>query len=125
MRTLFALVLTMVTLGAPVLPAQTPTPIGTPANAADPKIYGEYPLAYQAITTRWMNERLADPASAVFEWIGEPTPGEMTKDGQRLVGYFVNFKVNARNQFGGATGKQKYRVLIRNGVVFWGGRPRS
>ena len=124
MRTLLALVLTLVTLGAPVLLAQTPTPVGTPAHTADPKIYGEYPLAYREITTRWMEERLADPASAVFEWTGEPTPGEMTKNGQRLVGYLVDFKVNARNRFGGATGKQRYRVLIRNGVVFWGGRPR-
>ena len=45
--------------------------------------------------------------------------------GQKVVGYIVDFKVNARNQFGGATGKQKYQVVIRNGEILWGGRPRS
>ena len=129
MRILFALVLTLVALGgAPFLRAQSApatSPAGTPATAADPKIYGEYPLAYRDITTKWMNERLADPSSAAFEFPSEPKPGETTKNGQRLVGYFVDFKVNARNQFGGPTGRQRYRVLIRNGVILWGGRPRS
>ena len=94
--------------------------------AADAKIYGEYPIAYKETITKWMAERLTDPASAVYEWTSEPKQGEYTPKGQqRLVGYLVDFKVNARNQFGAATGKQKYQVLIRNGEVLWGGRPRS
>jgi hypothetical protein len=103
----------------PVVCAQT----ATPTTAADPKIYGEYPLAYRDITQAWMQTRLIDPASAVFEWLGEPTAGEITpKNAERVVGYIVYFKVSARNQFGGSTGKQKYRVLIRNGLILWGGR---
>lgn len=98
--------------------------MGTPANAADPKIYGEYPLAYQEIIKHWMDERLIDPESAAYEWTSEPTPGETTQKGQRLVGYFVDFKVTARNKFGGRTPKQRYRVLLRNGVVFWATQPR-
>ena len=94
-------------------------------TAADPKIYGEYPIAYQEIITRWLETKLADPPSAVIEWPDAPKPGEYkTLKGQRYVGYVIDFKVNARNQFGAYTGKQKYRVVIRNGEVAWGGRPR-
>jgi len=92
----------------------------------DTKVYGEYPMGYREIITRWLETRLADPASAVIEWTTEPKAGEhVTPKRQRLVGYVVDFKVNARNQFGAPTGKQRYRVLIRNGEVLWGGRPRS
>jgi hypothetical protein len=108
-----------------LLQAQTEIEVG-PSPAADAKIYGEYPIAYKEIITRWMNARLVDPDSAVFEWVGQPRPGDHTPPkGQKVVGYLVDFKVNARNQFGGATGKQKYQVVIRNGEVVWGGRPRS
>ncbi|MGI9087503.1 MAG: hypothetical protein ACR2HH_07165 [Chthoniobacterales bacterium] len=130
MRTLFAFCLTTVIalVVAPTLRAQTatpsPAPLGTPATAGEPVIYGEYPLAYQDITKHWMDERLVDPTSATYEWNGEPHTGEITEKGQRLVGYFVDFKVTARNRFGGRTPKQKYRILIRNGVILWGGRPR-
>lgn len=129
MKTLIVFVLSgMALAAAPVLRAQAETPVpivtGTPANAGDPKIYGEYPLAYQAIVEHWMDERLVDSGSATYEMTGEPRLGEMTEKGQRLVGYFVDYKVTARNRFGGKTPKQKYRVLIRNGVVLWGGRPR-
>lgn len=96
-----------------------------PPPAVDTKVFGEYPMAYKEIITRWMEARLVDPASAVFEWIAEPKTGELSpKKGQRVVGYIVDFKVNARNQFGAPTGKQRYQVVIRNGDVVWGGRPR-
>lgn len=96
-----------------------------PIPAGDAKVYGEVPLAYQEIITRWLQTKLADPASAVVEWTDLPKPGEYkTQKGDRYVGYVVDFKVNARNQFGGLTGKQRYRVVIRNGDVVWGGRPR-
>ena len=109
-----------------VRPAGAQNEIQVLPPAADAKIYGEYPIAYKETITKWMAERLTDPASAVYEWTSEPKQGEYTPKGQaRLVGYLVDFKVNARNQFGAATGKQKYQVLIRNGEVLWGGRPRS
>jgi hypothetical protein len=123
---LFALLLAVVAFPAgSLLRAQTEIQV-VPSPAADPKVYGEYPIAYKEIITRWMESRLVDPASAVFEWIGEPRPGEVSpKKGQKVVGYIVDFKVNARNQFGAPTGKQRYQVVIRNGEVIWGGRPRS
>ncbi len=98
---------------------------GTPAAAADPQAYGQYPIAYKEIITRWLATKLTDPPSAVIDWGEAPQPGEYkTKKGETITGYVVDFKVNARNQFGGPTGKQKYRVVIRNGDVLWGGHPR-
>ena len=91
----------------------------------DPKVYGEYPMAFREIIERWLETKLQDPKSAVIDWGEAPKPGEYkTQKGERFVGYVVDFKVNARNQFGTYTGKQKYRVVIRNGDVAWGGRPR-
>lgn len=93
--------------------------------AADPKVYGEYPIGYKEIITRWLETKLLDPSSAAIDWGDTPKPGEYkTQKGQRYVGFVVDFKVNARNQFGAPTGKQRYRVVIRNGDVLWGGHPR-
>ena len=126
MRTLLVLLLAaMAFLVRSPLRAQTDIEV-VPSPAADVKVYGEYPIAYKEIITRWMEQRLVDPPSAVFEWGAQPRPGEVTpKKGERFVGYIVDFKVNARNQFGAATGKQRYEVVIRNGEILWGGRPRS
>lgn len=111
-----------VILGA-VAGAQTEIQI-TPATG-DPKTYGEYPLAYKEIITRWLETKLVDAESALIDWGEAPKPGEYrTQKKERFIGYVVDFKVNARNQFGAYTGKQKYRVVIRNGEVAWGGRPR-
>src|ERR1700710_1822193 len=120
----FAFLLVVLFGGVCVLPAQDEIQV-LPSPAADPKIYGEYPIAYKEIITKWLETRLADPTSAVIEWMGDPKPGELSpKKGQRAVGYIVEFKVNARNQFGAPTGKQRYQAVIRNGDVLWGGRPR-
>jgi len=105
--------------------AQTDVEVVPSPPAADTKVYGEYPMAYKEIINRWLETKLADPTSAVIDWGEAPKPGEYTtQKKQRFVGYVVDFKVNARNQFGAPTGKQKYRVVIRNGEVVWGGRPR-
>ncbi|MBA3386189.1 MAG: hypothetical protein M3505_01830 [Verrucomicrobiota bacterium] len=109
------------TLGA----ARPQTEIEVAPVTGDPKVYGEYPMAYKEIIQRWLETKLADAPSAVLDWTDAPKPGEYkTQKGQRFIGYVVDFKVNARNQFGAPTGKQKYRVVIRNGDVLWGGRPR-
>jgi len=109
-------------IGGVPISAQEPT---IPPTAGDPKVYGQYPLGYKAIVTRWLGTKLADPASAVIDWTTEPTAGEYkTQKGERHVGYVVDIKVNARNQFGSYTGKQRYRVVIKNGEVIWGGRPQ-
>jgi hypothetical protein len=101
---------------------QTEPPV---VPAADTELYGQYPIESKEIITRWLDTKLVDPRSAVIEWAEPPKPGEYkTRKDERYVGYLVDFKVNARNQFGGPTGKQKYRVVIKNGDVLWGGHPR-
>jgi hypothetical protein len=89
--------------------AQTP-----PADTAR---YGPYPTNYKDIVMQWLSKQLIDPDSARVEWDGEPKPTDVAKGGEAVSGYLVNFTVNARNQFGAYTGKQKHSVLIRNGEV--------
>src|SRR5262249_20435925 len=91
------------------LSAQTPS--------ADTARYGPYPTNYKEIIVQWLNKQLIDPDSARIEWNGEPKPSDLGKGGEAASGYLVNFTVNARNQFGIYTGKQKHSVLIRNGEV--------
>ncbi len=108
-----------------VLPARAQTEMEIVPSAGDPKVHGQYPMAYKEIVERWLATKLQDPTSAVVDWIDVPKPGEYkTQKGERFVGYVLDIKVNARNQFGAYTGKQRYRVVIRNGEVVWGGRPR-
>ena len=91
------------------LKAQTPS--------ADTARYGPYPTNYKEVIVQWLNKQLIDPDSARIEWDGDPKPTDLGKGGEAVSGYLVNFTVNARNQFGGYTGKQKHSVLIRNREV--------
>src|SRR5215472_10473245 len=91
------------------LKAQTPS--------ADTARYGPYPTNYKELIVQWLNKQLIDPDSARIEWDGEPKPTDLGKGSEAVSGYLVNFTVNARNQFGAYTGKQKHSVLIRNGEV--------
>ena len=93
------------------------TPQASAETQPDTARYGPYPANYKEIVTQWLNEQLIDPDSARIEWNGDPKPADLGKDGEHLYGYLVNFTVNARNRFGGYTGKQKHAVLIRNGEV--------
>jgi hypothetical protein len=91
------------------LNAQTPS--------ADTTRYGPYPTNYKEVIVQWLNKQLIDPDSARIEWDGDPKPTDLGKGSEAVSGYLVNFTVNARNQFGAYTGKQKHSVLIRNGEV--------
>ncbi|HSP45298.1 MAG TPA: hypothetical protein VLO30_04845, partial [Chthoniobacterales bacterium] len=86
---------------------------------ADPKLHGEYPKNYQEIITAWLATVLADAPSAQIQWVTTPRPGSLPekKNGNALFGYLVEFKVNARNQFGASTGMQKHSALIHDGKV--------
>lgn len=96
-----------------------------PGAAAIEEKHGVYPIAYQEIITRWMKGRLIDPESAQFEWLHKPKAISMkTGDGSTFYGYMVDFKVNSRNKFGMYTGKQAYRVYLKNGEVVGSGRVR-
>jgi hypothetical protein len=88
---------------------------------ADPAVYGEYPKNYKEIVTNWLATKLVDPATAQIEWGGPPKPADLKdKNGKRLFGYLVEFKVNSRNRFGAFTGMQKHGALIRDGNVIKG-----
>ena len=85
---------------------------------ADPAIYGDYPKKYQEIIINWLATKLVDFASAKIEWGSPPKPAELPdKNGKKLFGYLVEFKVNSRNRFGARTGMQKHGALIRDGQV--------
>ena len=88
-----------------------------PSATANPQIYGQYPIAYKEIITRWLGTKLLDPASAQIEWLNEPKAADLVRKGQHNYGYLVELKVNSRNRFGAYTGKQKYTVLLRNGEI--------
>jgi len=91
------------------LKAQTPS--------ADTTRFGPYPTNYKQIIMQWLNTQLIDPNSARIEWNGDPKPSDVGKGSEAVSGYLVSFTVNARNQFGAYTGKQKHSVLIRNGEI--------
>ena len=95
-----------------------PLPTVPPEAAAHNEVYGQYPLGYKDIVTQWLHTRLIDPTSALVDFITEPKIAELKgKDGERLFGYLVEYRVNSRNQFGAYTGMQKKGALIRNGEV--------
>ena len=106
--------------------SQNATPAASPTASIPPDSakYGVYPIAYREIITRWVGERLLDPASAQLEFTNPVAAEIKTKTG-RASGYAVDFRVNSRNKFGMYTGFQKYRVLIRNGEIVWSDRVRS
>jgi hypothetical protein len=88
---------------------------------ADPAVYGEYPKKYKEIIINWLATKLVDFASAKIEWGSPPKPAELPdKNGKKLFGYLVEFKVNSRNRFGARTGMQKHGALIRDGQVIKG-----
>lgn len=109
----FTLLAALVGLAGMTL-AQTQTP------SPDPARYGQYPIGYKEIVTKWLETKLLEPASAQIDWEGDPQPADLGTNGQHLYGYLVKFKVNSRNRFGAYTGKQAHGALIRNGEVIKG-----
>jgi len=97
------------------LPAQ-----GQQPSPADPALYGPYPTNYKEIVMKWLGDQLIDAGSARIEWLEDPKPVDLGKNGQHLYGYLVQFKVNARNRFGTYTGMKQHGVLIKNGEVIKG-----
>jgi hypothetical protein len=88
---------------------------------ADPAVYGAYPKKYKEIIINWLATKLVDFASSHIEWGSPPKPADLPdKNGKKLSGYLVEFKVNSRNRFGARTGMQKHGALIRDGQVIKG-----
>ncbi len=88
-------------------------------SAADIQKFGVYPIAYRELITRWLEDQLIDPASAIFEWPSEPKRVVIKgRDDKTFAVWRVDFKINSRNKFGTYTGKQARHVYIRNAEVF-------
>ena len=89
-------------------------------DAAD---YGTFPTNYKEIVKQYFDLFLKDPESAKYQFGPEPTKAytrnAIIPSGAQPVdfGYVVYVIVNAKNSYGGYTGGQAYRLLIRNGRV--------
>jgi hypothetical protein len=69
-----------------------------------------------------MDDHLKDPGSAQYE-IGVPTKGKVFRgllNGGDIYGWVVDAKINAKNAFGGYTGKKLYRFVFRDSeIAYW------
>lgn len=83
--------------------------------------YGPFPDNYQELIKDHVGPQLKDPESARYRFT-EPVKGYIRKapiQGGKPAnyGYVATVWVNAKNGFGGYTGEQGYRFLLKNGVV--------
>ncbi len=93
-----------------------PRPTAEQLASAD---YGAYPYNYQQVIDRYLAARLKDPSSLQYEHIKRPTPIWVGPIGFGSVkyGYGVCAYVNAKNSYGGYTGKRLFFFLLRDGVI--------
>ncbi len=79
--------------------------------------YGNYPDNYKTLIEIATKDTLKDPDSAKFSDWFSPKKEVMFDGGKPLFGYSVCFNLNAKNSYGGYTGKQAYWAMIKNGEV--------
>lgn len=81
--------------------------------------YGNYPSNYQDIVKKYFEQSLKDPESARYnDWIG-PSKGFMRDLSRIYYGYRVCVKVNAKNSYGGYTGRKLYYFIINNEIIIY------
>ena len=79
--------------------------------------YGSFPRNYQATVKEYMDNVLKDPPSAIYsDWRGPVTGAVSTMSGA-FFGYRVCVMVNAKNSYGGYTGKQPHTFVIKNDSI--------
>lgn len=79
--------------------------------------YGTFPFDYQVIVKEYMDTVLKDPSSAQYsDWRG-PDQGYVSNMNGAFFGYRVCVFVNAKNSYGGYTGKQPHAFVIKNNTV--------
>ncbi|MEX0563093.1 hypothetical protein AB3X30_05505 [Raoultella terrigena] len=78
---------------------------------------GSKPSNFQALIESSIREQLKDPDSAKFSGFTEPRKEVMVEQRNFVYGYSSCVFVNAKNSYGGYTGKQLYWAFIRNGQV--------
>lgn len=78
--------------------------------------YGKPPSNHEEIIRNYMNQRLKDPDSAKYSFKKGPVQG-WNSFGGLLFGYIVCADINAKNSYGGYTGRQPYYFIIKNDTV--------
>lgn len=79
--------------------------------------YGSFPTNYQATIKHYMDNVLKDPTSAMYsDWRG-PSQGYVSNMHGAFFGYRVCVMVNAKNSYGGYTGKQPHTFVIKNDSI--------
>jgi len=110
-------------LAAALFAGCTHVPHDDLAKQAEAIGYGTPPPAnYQDVIKAYMEPRLKDAPSAIYKFVGEPEVYWVAKapiDGGQLdvAGYKVTAMINAKNGYGGYTGFETYRFIMRDGAV--------
>lgn len=77
--------------------------------------YGPKPESYQVAIKSYMDRVLKDPESARYEFLHSPVKG--FSGNPRVFGWITCVDVNAKNSYGGYTGKQRHFFLLKRGSV--------
>lgn len=86
------------------------------AIAQDLAAFGESPAAYQEEVEAYFAERLEDPRSARFQYVGEPYPVFADVSGyEGLPCWAVDVRVKSRLPGGGFGGYVPYTVILFDG----------
>lgn len=95
--------------------ATVPDPAELAAAASEPAPEREAGIA---MIEAHIRAKLKDPDSARFEWPNNFVHGWYQRPfGQRYIGWITCGTVNAKNSFGGYTGRTAAIGVIRNGMV--------
>lgn len=78
---------------------------------------GSEPKSYKKLIEDAIRENLKDPDSARFYDFTSPRKEVMVENKKFVYGYSACVFVNAKNSYGGYTGKKLYWAFIRNGRV--------
>jgi hypothetical protein len=78
---------------------------------------GSKPTDYQSLVEGAIREQLKDPDSAKFSGFTTPRREVMVDQRKFIYGYSTCVFVNAKNSYGGYTGKQLYWAFIRDNKV--------
>ncbi len=90
--------------------------------------YGPYPDAYQTIIKEYHSHTLLDPYSAKYEfatpekswmWVKKRTRLGMDYNNSIVIGWGVEYAINAKNRMGGYTGSTRYKAIIVDGIVIY------
>ena len=117
MRKMILLMLTMVLFGALTVACESEQEKETKRLAAEWEVRQEnaLPADWQALVKKDMHQRLTDPDSAQYNFLGEPA--KTTVDG--VEHWLLGVDINAKNSFGGYVGYKVWMIAIRNGEVVY------